>query len=234
MIVFDEASHTYTNTETERRYTSATTLLGKYKKPFDSASHSKRVAAREGVTQDFILEMWKDVAKKATDRGTKIHGLMEAFVKFGDTSDANFNYLFKSYDRFVTKYIGKYKNVLSEELLHLDQYEIAGTSDLIYEREKDFIVADFKTNKSYRFSNDFNDYFNAPVDHLMYCEFNTYALQLSLYAYMFEQKTGKKCSKLVTLYLEEDNWIPYHSNYLKSDIINILNDHKSKLFIPKV
>jgi ATP-dependent exoDNAse (exonuclease V) beta subunit len=118
--------------------------------------------------------------------------------------------------------------------LFLHDYEIAGTSDLIYEREKDFIVADFKTNKKYRFSNDFNDYFKAPIEHLTYCEFNTYALQLSLYAYMYEQKTGKKCNKLVTLYLEEDNWIPHHANYLKTDIINILSDHKTKLLTPTV
>ena len=90
----------------------------------------------------------------------------------------------------------------------------------------DFIVADFKTNKKYRFSNDFNEYFLAPVDHLPYCEFNTYALQLSMYAYMYEQKSGKKCNKIVTLYLEEDTWIPYHANYLKSDIINILTNYK--------
>lgn len=234
MIVFDEASHTYTNSETGRKYTSATTLLGRYKKPFDSTAHSKRVAEREGVTQEFVLEMWRAETKKATDKGTKIHNLMENFIKFGDTADTGFNYLFKSYDKFVHKYIGEYKSVLSEELLFLHDYEIAGTSDLIYEREKDFIVADFKTNKKYRFSNDFNDYFKDPIDHLTYCEFNTYALQLSLYAYMYEQKTGKKCNKLVTLYLEEDNWVPHHANYLKTDIINILSDHKTKLLTPTV
>jgi ATP-dependent exoDNAse (exonuclease V) beta subunit len=225
MIIFNEKFHTYTNTETNRKYTSVTTLLGKYKKPFDSAAHSKRVAEREGVTQEFVLESWRETTKIATDRGTKIHKLMEDFVKVGEV-DEEYNYLYKSYSKFVINYIGNYKKILSEELLFLHDYEVAGTSDLIYERDNDFIVADFKTNKKYRFSNDFNDYFKAPIDHLPYCEFNTYALQLSMYAYMFEQKTGKKCNKIVTLYLEDDKWIPYHANYLKTDIINILENYK--------
>lgn len=225
MIVFDEKSHTYTNTKTNNRYVSVTTLLGKYKKPFDSNTHSKRVAEREGVTQEFVLESWKATTKVATDRGTKIHKLMEDFVKFGGVDDS-YSYLFKSYDRFVSKYIGNYKQVLSEELLFLHDYEIAGTTDLIYERKDDFIVADFKTNKKYRFSNDFNEYFLSPVDHLTYCEFNVYALQLSMYAKIFEVMSGKKCNKIVTLYLEEDKWVPYHANYLKTDVTNILEHYK--------
>jgi ATP-dependent exoDNAse (exonuclease V) beta subunit len=225
MIVFDEKSHTYTNTETGNRYISVTTLLGKYKKPFDSDTHSKRVAEREGVSQAFVLESWKETTKIATDKGTKIHNMMEQFVKFGETVES-YNYLFKSYNKVVENVIGEYKKIHSEKLLALDEYEVAGMSDLIYERKDDFIVADFKTNKKYRFNTDFNDYMLTPVEHLSYCEFNSYALQLSLYAYMFERETGKKCSKIVTFYLNEDRWVPYHSNYLKTDILNILNDYR--------
>jgi ATP-dependent exoDNAse (exonuclease V) beta subunit len=225
MIVFDESAHTYTNTNTSEQYISVTTLLGKYKKPFDSDGHSKRIASREGVSQEMILEMWKAETKKATDKGTKIHNMMEQFVKFGETVES-YNYLFKSYNSIVERVIGEYKKVHSEKLLSIDEYNVAGTSDLIYERKDDFIIADFKTNKKYRFTTDFNDYMLSPVDHLSYCEFNSYALQLSLYAYMYEQESGKKCSKLVTFYLQEDKWIPYHSNYLKTDILNILKNYR--------
>jgi hypothetical protein len=48
-ITFDEPSHTYTHNETGEKYTSVTTLLGKYKKPFDSETVATRVAKREGV-----------------------------------------------------------------------------------------------------------------------------------------------------------------------------------------
>ena len=48
-IKFDEAAHTYTHTETGEPFISVTTLLGKYKQPFDRDGHSKRVAEIEGV-----------------------------------------------------------------------------------------------------------------------------------------------------------------------------------------
>ena len=226
MIVFDSKFHAYTNSETGNKYISVTTLLNKYKVPFDSATHSKRVAAQEGVTPEFVLESWKQTTKTATDRGTKIHNLMESFIK-DDEVDETYNYLYNSYSKFVAKHIGNYKQVLSEELLFLHDYEVAGTADLIYERKDDFIVADFKTNKKFRFTNNFNDYFTAPINHLMYCEFNTYALQLSMYAKCFEQRSGKKCKGLVVLYLQDDQWVPYHCNYLKSDINNILEHYKT-------
>jgi len=227
MIVFDEESHTYTNTDTQRKYISVTTLLGKYKKQFDSDTHSKRVAEREGVPQEMVLETWKAETKKATDRGTKIHKLMEGFVKYGETNP-EYNYLYRSYDTLVQREIGYHKGVQSEKSLVLHDYEVAGTADLIYNRKDDFIIGDFKTNKKYRFNSAFNDYFLEPINHLQYCEFNSYSLQLSLYSFMYEQETGKKCGGIVTFYLEGDKWIPYHSNYLKTDVINLLNDWKKK------
>ena len=190
MIVFDEESHTYTNTELDIKYISVTTLLGKYKKPFDSDGHSKRVAAREGVSQEMVLELWATETKKATDKGTKIHKLMEDFIKNGITRP-EFNFLYKSYDDLVRLCIGN-----------------------------------FKTNKKFKFTTDFNDFFVDPISHLTYCEFNMYALQLSMYAYMHELVTGKKCKKLVVFYLNQDKWIPYHLNYLKTDVINIFKHYK--------
>ena len=44
MIYFDEKKHSYTNVKTNEKYISATTLIGKFKKPFDVDKHSKRVA----------------------------------------------------------------------------------------------------------------------------------------------------------------------------------------------
>ena len=66
-IKFDEKSHTYTHTETKEKFISVTTLLGKYKKPFDKEFHAKRVANREGVPIEMVLEMWESEKNKACD-----------------------------------------------------------------------------------------------------------------------------------------------------------------------
>ena len=221
MIVFNEKEHTYTNSNTEEQYISVTTLLGKYKTPFDKDKHSLRVAEREGVTQEMVLEMWQKENKKATDRGTKIHKLMENYVSFGEKTE-DYDWLYKSYDKVTSYSVDKFKKIYSENLLHNDEFKIAGTADLIYDHGDYFTIGDFKTNKKFNYSSDFNEHFKDPVSHLQYCEHNNYALQMSMYAYMYEQTSGKKCKKIVVFYLKEDKWLPIHCNYLKSDIKNIL------------
>jgi ATP-dependent exoDNAse (exonuclease V) beta subunit len=229
MIVFNEEKHTYTNDKTDEQYISVTTLLGKYKTPFDKDKHSLRVAEREGVTQEMVLEMWQKENKRATDRGTKIHKLMENYVSFGEKSN-DYDWLYKSYDKVISYSIERFKKIYSENLLHNDEYKIAGTADLIYDHGDYFTIGDFKTNKKFNYTSDFNEHFKAPIDHLLYCEFNNYALQMSLYAYMYELNSGKKCKKIVVFYLREDKWQPIYCNYLKSDIKNILSHyHQNKL-----
>ena len=227
MILFDEAAHTYTNTETAERYISVTTLLGKYKTPFDKNNHSLRVSEREGVSQDFVLEMWEKENKKATDKGTLIHKLMENYILTGEEVIDN-NLLYRSYDEAVSNTIKKFQKVYSENLLHNKDYKLAGTADLIYDHGNFFTIGDFKTNKRFNFSSNFNDHFKEPITHLAYCEFNNYALQMSMYAYMYEKMTGKKCKEILVFYLTENKWQPIHCNYLKSDITNILTHYRSE------
>lgn len=225
MITFNEKLHSYTNDKTGTQYISVTTLLSKYKSPFDKDRHSLRVAEREGVSQEMVLEMWEKENKRATDRGTKIHKLMENYVSFGEKAE-DYDWLYKSYDKVISYSIDKYKEIHSENLLFSHEYEIAGTADLIYDHGDYFTIGDFKTNKKFNFSSNFNDHFKDPIDHLPYCEFNNYALQMSMYAYMYEKISGKKCKKIVVFYLKEDKWQPIHCNYLKSDIKNILTHYR--------
>ena len=48
MIKFDKKSHKYVCEKTGKELISTTTLIGKYKKPFDKKEHATRVANREG------------------------------------------------------------------------------------------------------------------------------------------------------------------------------------------
>lgn len=225
-IKFDENSHTYTHTETKEKFISVTTLLGKYKKPFDKEFHAKRVADREGVPIEMVLEMWENEKNKACDRGTNIHKLLEDYIEYGEVNDT-FSWLYKSYDKSVEWHVDSFNKILSESVLYNEEFKVAGMADLIYEHKNgEFTVGDFKTNKKFRFSSPFGERMLEPVDHLHNCEFNVYALQLSMYAYMYEKQTGKKCRKCVIFYLKDDAFRAYHVNYLKSDIEALLNYHK--------
>jgi hypothetical protein len=226
-VVFDEKAHTYTHGE-HGKLISVTTLLGKYKKPFNSQLHASRVAKREGVSTEMVLETWEAEKNKACDKGTKIHKLLEDYISFGEVLQ-DYGWLYKSYDKGVEHHIDKFKSIACEKLLHDDEYKVAGTADLIYEHSNDeFTLGDFKTNKKFRFCSPFGERLLDPVDHLHNCEFNVYALQLSMYAYMHEKLTGKKCRKLVIFYLSGDRFSAYHCNYLKRDIEKILEHYTAR------
>ena len=227
MITFDEKDHVYTHDQTQEKYTSVTTLIGKYEHEFDKDKHSARVAKREGVPQELVLEMWQAENDKANERGHKIHKLMENYIELGE-EDPSYKWLYASYDKAARINIGAYKSVVCENILHNDVYKIAGMADLIYDHGNTFTIADFKTNKKFNFDSPFNDYLLPPIDHLSNCQFNTYALQMSLYAYMNECLTGKQCKKIVVFYLQDDVWTPINCNYLKSDAIALMKHHLYK------
>jgi hypothetical protein len=221
-ITFREKDHTYTHNVTGERFTSVTTLLGKYKKPFDSDGAATRVAKREGVTKEMILEMWEKEKNRACDRGTEIHKLLEDYITYGDQAD-NWGWLYKSYDKARDWNIDKFDKVLCEQLVWSEDFKVSGLADLIYEhKDNTFTVGDFKTNKRYRFGSEFKEWMIEPLDHLSVCEHSTYTMQLSLYAYLYEQMTGKKCRKLVIYYLNKDRFIAYHGNYMKAEVKELL------------
>ena len=222
-IKFDEKSHTYTHKQTGDRFISVTTLLSKFKEPFDSDKHSQRVAKREGVPQELVLEMWKTEKDRACERGTNIHKILEDYISCGEVKQS-YAWLCKSYDKVVERTIDPFKEVLCENLLYDESFKIAGTADLIYEHKdkNEFTIGDFKTNKKFRFSSPYGERLKSPITHLHNCEFNIYALQLSFYALLYERQTGKKCRKCVIFYLNEDRFVPYHVNYMRSEIYDIV------------
>ena len=220
-IKFDEASHTYTHVDTDAPFISVTTLLGKYKQPFDRYGHSKRVAKREGVSQELVFEMWEEEKNRACTRGTDIHKILEDYISCGDVKD-NYGWLCKSYDTAAERSIDSFKNVLCENLLYDEEHLVAGMADLIYEHKNEFTVGDFKTNKKFKFSSPYSERLKDPISHLHNCEFNVYGLQLSFYAYLYERMSGKRCRKCVVFYLQDDRFLSYHVNYMKAEVEAIL------------
>jgi hypothetical protein len=229
MIVFDPVEHRYTNTDTGEDYISATTILGKYKPKFDAEGMAARVAKRDGLTKEVVLETWAAITKKATDKGSLVHKMLEDYILSG-IPDERIPWLFQSFDKCILDTVERYFKVHSEKLLYNHQYKIAGTADLIFDQGNYFTVGDFKTNKAFTFHNKYNEFHLAPIDHLICCEFNSYALQLSLYAYMYELISGKKCRKLFIMYLRADKrtFDIHHVNYLKAEVMHLLNDYASK------
>jgi ATP-dependent exoDNAse (exonuclease V) beta subunit len=91
--------------------------------------------------------------------------------------------------------------IYPEAVLFSEKYKIAGTSDIVEDCGDYFNVLDFKTNKELNFISKYGQWLNKPVSHLSDCQYNIYALQLSIYAYMIQMQTRKKVGKLQIYYL---------------------------------
>ena len=226
-VILNHDTHVYTNTETGETYTSVTTFIGKYKKPFDKDKWSKYVAQRDGLSQEEVLDKWSNITTTAQNRGTNVHLIMENYIKEKKIE--------KGYEEFVDSFIKKTNGIilpdskiLSEELLYSHEHKLAGTADLIVENKNIFHVMDFKTNKKFNYTNKYNEYFFEPIDYLPQCEFTTYTIQLSIYARMHELLTGKKCAGMKVFYLREFKdktfWQDIPMIYMKDTVDKLLKD----------
>jgi ATP-dependent exoDNAse (exonuclease V) beta subunit len=230
-VILNHDTHVYTNTETGETYTSVTTFIGKYKKPFDKDKWSKYVAQRDGLSQEEVLDKWSNITTTAQNRGTNVHLIMENYIKEKKIE--------KGYEEFVDSFIKKTNGIilpdskiLSEELLYSHDHKLAGTADLIVENKNIFHVMDFKTNKKFNYTNKYNEYFFEPIDYLPQCEFTTYTIQLSIYARMHELLTGKKCAGMKVFYLREFKdktfWQDIPMIYMKDTVDKLFNDKLKK------
>lgn len=221
MITFNEAKHTYENSKTRDKYTSATTLIGKFKKPFDVEKMSALVAKKRGVSQDDIKAEWKATTKTACDYGTSVHLILENWLNGMEVSNAERRDYVEPLEKIWEPEL---KKITPEKRLWLHEYKIAGTTDVFVDRGKTFDLLDFKTNKKFNFTNAYGDYMLGPLNHMPVCEFSTYSLQLSLYAYMQTVLTGQRVGELAALYYDREKkvWHKYHTPYLKKEVIAML------------
>ncbi|MGA1046523.1 MAG: hypothetical protein ACO3UU_00785 [Minisyncoccia bacterium] len=231
-ISFDEKNHVYTNVNTEDNYISVTTLLSRFKPKFDVDAQAAIFAAKHNLLVEDVKQYWNDLNRISTTRGTAIHNILENYINTGSADTDEQKELIQYIKKQLQDHAG-YK-VTAEELMYNDLYQVAGTADIVLENNKFFKIWDLKTNKKFRFTNNFNKdtFLLSPVEHLPNCEYSNYSLQLSMYAFMKEQLTGKKCTELKIIYLktntvtQENTVEEYYISYLKKDIQEILEQIK--------
>jgi hypothetical protein len=227
MLVFDPVSHSYKNEFTGEFYTSATTLIHKYKKPFDTEKMAARVAKKEGITVEEVKAKWKEGNDKSKDYGTELHTVIEQYLKTGIVES--------SYTDFVQSYIDldivtRKDELLVEERLYSHEYKIAGTADIIRnEKDGGFSVFDLKTNKKFNLYNPYNEFLLAPLQHLTASEYSIYSLQLSLYAYMYQHLTGRRVNNIGVTYYDRNinKFFYYPMPYMKFEIKALLEHYRS-------
>ena len=226
MLVFDPVAHSYKNEFTGEFYTSVTRVIHKFKKPFDSDTVASRVAKREGKTKEEVLDQWKKDNDKSKDYGTELHAVIERYLKTG-TFDPEYTVFIQAY--LDLDIISKRDNLLIEHQVYSHEYKLAGTADVIrVEKNGGFSVFDLKTNKKFNLYNQYNEYLLHPLEHLTASEYSIYSLQLSTYALMYQNITGRRVNNLGIMYYDRntEKFTYYPVSFKKHDVIAMLKHYE--------
>ena len=142
------------------------------------------------------------IARTAAQRGTKVHQMCEDFINNKEVTREPFlaAALFGQLEKVIAD---KVDNVHAQECgLYSDKYMVAGRVDCIAEYNGELSIIDFKTSRSER-NDDWNE---------------SYYIQASAYAEMFEERTGLPINQIVILVVTEDGvvqeFIKDKSDYL--------------------
>lgn len=212
MVTLNEASHTY-HDHNGNEYISVSKLLSLFQKPFDRHNISIAYAKNKGLSVTEVLAQWDKKRDDSINHGNRIHFAMEKYFNSATIDPENID--LKPMIISVAKEYSKYYRIFQEEIIYNQEFLIAGKTDnrfQITSSHKSIIdFGDYKTNLSrgIEYSNKYNQYLLGPINHLIDCNYNKYALQLSTYAYLYQLKTNCKIGSLHILYIPPDDFLQY-------------------------
>jgi len=246
-ITFKEDTHQYFAPNGDE-YTSVSRLIRLVEPEFDrkgiSANMARAKAKEDGISFDQaqaeILKDWDRNKDSSIDRGNFVHDNLEQYLKTGKCHLAVNNVGYR-----LVRFLKPFYRYYSEAILYSGKYKTAGTADLSVQRQRDkhkvWDFYDFKTNEKKgiyfdsikresdgKIKKHYNRFLKAPLDHLEHSNYNTYALQLSLYAYMAETTFDLKVGRLAIMFINKDYHLRvYPVPYMRMEVMTLLDYHLS-------
>ena len=167
-ITLNEANHVYTDSK-GIVYRSASNIIGKYKAPFEKDKIAAKQAAKTGESTEDIIAQWDSAAPY----GTSVHKQMEDYFLRKDSETD----LIEPYLPILEKWRKFDYKFHPEVILCIRELRIAGTADMLVERDDDtWSILDWKTNKRIRKQGFFGKTMERPLWHLPDCNFIHYSL----------------------------------------------------------
>jgi hypothetical protein len=190
-------------------------------------TYPKLVQIVEDDIKNSIEEQWN---KK--NENSKISG--SAYHDYNEKESLMRGYEINPFDGKSYKVIKPYswKNGVKTQLIDLHNLEegyypelilnmrnIFGQSDRVWvNSKKQIYIRDFKTNEKIKTENKFQK-MKSPIAHLDDCELNHYTIQLSLYAYMLENK-GYEIMELGIDHFNTEITVPYMRKEAESLVLD--------------
>ena len=191
-IEFDEAAHRYFSTlpsGDEIVYTSVTSMVKQFFKPFDSEAVASKVSTSSGQTQAEVLAMWKQAGEYACTVGTHVHEVGEDVLlglhPRNKPADEHERKLMKQVWIAANEVRTKMKVHSVEAILFDVGTEIAGTADFTaWDTSGNYWILDWKTNAKLSTESRYGLRGLGVLAHLDDCDLVRYGLQLSTYEYL--------------------------------------------------
>lgn len=232
-LIFYDEGHRYLDSRTDKFIPSVTQTIGKYVKSFNKEywtlykaleragvktkkHHSEQQMYLDGVlvsldkarevarqictvTPQQIGHEWESLSIQGKAKGTSLHKYAEGCV-YGKRSEEGFVQVDKWVDDTYIK--GDYFPIRMEIIVGNDI--VCGQSDNLSGYRSEVFLKDYKTDKKFRDTNPWEN-FLPPFEHLQQCEYNKYALQMSMYSWILEDVANIKVDHLQAI------WFPKHT-----------------------
>lgn len=148
-LEFEKRRHIYSYYG--KRLTPATNLINEFYEEFNTQKHATRVAKREGVPVEVVIQRWADKGKRAADFGTSVHDWAEDYAnaKFF-SSTTTYLQPRNNHEIAAMRYLDNLPNYMQPVALELrmfsKEFDFAGTCDLLFynHRTQKYIIGDWK------------------------------------------------------------------------------------------
>lgn len=196
-LVFEPGLHRYTHAG--RECISVTTLVDKFKKPFDSDYWAGRKAKERGRSKADIIAEWDAKRDASCELGTAVHAYAEECASSLWTHDENppFDDQPPHLHGYCAGARAAYRDhriqAMHAELMICEpSFGVAGTVDLLADTtpqgDPRSAILDWKTNAEIERESRYNAKMLAPLGHLPDTNYYHYALQLSIYRVILERR----------------------------------------------
>lgn len=218
-----------------REMISVTTLVEECFPKFDKEYWAARKALQEGVDPEIILGLWDREAQRARDLGTVMHDRIEHYYLGKDAGDDTDAYrlfrLFAANNRLYP-----YR---TEWRIYHEDFDLAGTLDFLERTPQGtFNIYDWKRSKklidpSGRILSESRYRATGlhPVSHLPDTSYWHYALQVSIYRFILEDKYGIHISGMRLGVFHPSYSTPWivELPYLHNEVMSVLKHSRSRL-----
>ena len=219
-IILDKESHQYRlKNDSGQNFTSVTTFVGEFFEEFNAKKIAKKLIRHYPKYKNYSVKSLIESWNKAAEYGSMVHEQIENWILHGtepsDQKAINGKNWLEGYK------LKSDINILSEVIVYSTELSIAGTVDILAKDNNTgwYEIIDWKTSKRIDTSS-YNEKMGTHkvTQHVMDCNFNHYALQLSLYRYILEIFYELEINNQIIAHLKNDKVNALHVPYMRKEI----------------